>query len=127
MAGWCADSARQELPGSAEARFDFLDVNRDGVLSQYEYDSDVAFETMDSDHNAQISAQELQAILGPPQKGMETAEDRIIVADLDGNGQLDDAELRRATQMRFSWLDRDHDGNLDLGEMKSGFGVRVRP
>jgi Ca2+-binding EF-hand superfamily protein len=121
--GVCAEP---DLPG-AEASFKFLDANRDGVLSKYEYDSDAAFEAMDSDHNASLSATELQALLGPPQEGEPTAADRIVIADLDANGELDDAELRRATEMRFSWLDRNSDGNLDLGEMQSGFGLRVRP
>lgn len=120
-------AAAQELPDTAEARFKFLDANGDGVLSQYEYDSEVAFATMDGDHNASLSAAELQSVLGPPQPGVPTASDRILGADLDGNGELDDAELRRATAMRFSWLDRNSDGNLDLDEMQSGFGVRVRP
>ena len=42
-----------------------LDANSDGVLSKYEYDSEIAFETMDSDRNASLSAAELQAVLGP--------------------------------------------------------------
>jgi len=29
--------------------------------------------------------------------------------------------------MRFKWLDKNADGNLDLEEMRAGFGVRVRP
>lgn len=121
-------SAEQEpADTAAEARFKFLDANNDGVLSKYEYDSDVAFETTDSDHNASLSAAELQAVLGPVQKGVPTAADRIVIADLDANGELDDAEMRRATEMRFAWLDRNSDGNLDPSEMQSGFGVRVRP
>ncbi|HJW46101.1 MAG TPA: hypothetical protein VJ484_06390 [Lysobacter sp.] len=120
-------SAELDLPDTAAAQFDFLDANRDGVLSKYEYDSDAAFETMDSDHSGSLSAAELQTILGPLQKGVPSAADRIVVADLDANGELDDAELRRATEMRFSWLDRNNDGNLDLSEMQSGFGLRVRP
>jgi Ca2+-binding EF-hand superfamily protein len=119
--------AEPDLPDGAAAQFDVLDANRDGVLSKYEYDSEAAFETMDRDHNASLSAAELQAVLGPPQKGVPSAADRIVVADLDANGELDDAELRRATEMRFSWLDRNNDGNLDLSEMQSGFGLRVRP
>lgn len=122
-----AVGAEQDLPDAAETRFKFLDANADGVLSKYEYDSDAAFATMDSDHDASLSAAELQAILGPPQAGVPSAADRIVIADLDGNGELDDAELRRATEMRFSWLDHNQDGNLDLGEMQSGIGVRVRP
>ena len=120
-------SAEQEPAAAAEARFKFLDANSDGVLSKYEYDSEIAFETMDTDRNASLSAAELQAVLGPEQQGVPTAADRIVVADLDANGELDDAEMRRATEMRFSWLDRNSDGNLDQGELQSGFGVRVRP
>ena len=121
----CGDN---NLPdNTAPARFEFLDVNRDGVLSKYEYDSDVAFETMDVDDDARLSAAELQEILGAIGQGSPTAADRIVVADLDGDDALDDAELRRALEMKFSWLDRNGDGNLDLEEMKAGFGVRTRP
>jgi hypothetical protein len=120
-------TAAQTLPQGAEARFAYLDANRDGVLSKYEYDSDVAFETADSDHDSLISPSELQEILGPPVPGVPTIADRLIIADLDSDGALDDNELRRALEMRFGWLDRNSDGNLDLEEMKSGYGVRVRP
>ncbi|HEY5803616.1 MAG TPA: hypothetical protein VIT90_08000 [Lysobacter sp.] len=115
------------LPDSAEARFEFLDANRDGVLSKYEYDADVAFETADRDHNQLLSTSELQDVLGPPVEGVPTVADRLIIADLDSDGELNDAELRRALDMRFGWLDRNSDGNLDMSEMKKGFGVRVRP
>lgn len=120
-------TATQALPEGAEARFEYLDVNRDGVLSKYEYDSDVAFATADRDRNSLISPSELQEILGPPVPGVPTIADRLIIADLDSDGELDDGELRRALEMRFGWLDRNSDGNLDLDEMKSGYGVRVRP
>ena len=118
---------RSALPTGAQARFTFLDVNQDGVLSKYEYDSDVAFETMDRDHNHRLSAAELQAGLGAVEPGSTSAADRIVIADLDADGELDDAELRRSTELRFGWLDRNHDGNLDLAEMQAGYAARVRP
>ncbi|WP_457096954.1 hypothetical protein [Lysobacter sp. P5_B9] len=118
---------RSTLPDGAQARFTFLDVNQDGVLSKYEYDSDVAFETMDRDHNHRLSAAELQVGLGAVEPGSASAADRIVIADLDADGELDDAELRRSTELRFGWLDRNSDGNLDLAEMTAGYGVRVRP
>ncbi len=126
--GLCdAPGTASQLPEGAEARFAYLDVNRDGVLSKYEYDSDVVLEAADRDHNALLSPDELQEVLGPPVPGVPTVADRLIVADLDSDGELNDNELRRALEMRFGWLDRNSDGNLDLEEMKSGYGVRVRP
>lgn len=121
------DAATSTLPDSAEIRFEFLDVNRDGVLSKYEYDSDVAFATADIDRNQRLSADELQTLLGPQAPGTPTASERITKADLDRDGQLDDGELRRVLEMRFNLLDRNGDGGLNLEEMQAGFGVRVRP
>ena len=121
------DTADATAPEAAQRRFNFLDANGDGVLSKYEYDSDVVFETADRDQNQLLSAEELTAAMGPQSPDAPTAPERMIAIDLDRDGQLDDAELRRALEMRFSWLDRNADGGLDFEEMKAGFGVRVRP
>lgn len=118
-----AASAAQELPTSASASFEALDTNRDGVVSKHEYDSDVTFSNIDSNHDYRISAAELESILGPQEDGTPSAADRIRVADRNEDGELNDEELRRAAEMRFQWLDRDHDGELSLAEMKSGFGI----
>lgn len=116
-------SAAQELPTSATASFEALDTNRDGVVSKYEYDSDVTFSNIDSNDDFRISAAELESILGPQEDGTPSAADRIRTADRNQDGELDDEELRRAAEMRFQWLDSDHDGELSLPEMKSGFGI----
>ena len=128
--GWCAaldSGTTSSAPDPAQHRFEFLDANGDGVLSKYEYDSDVVFATADRDHDQLLSAQELEAAMGPQSPDAPTAPERMIAIDLDRDGQLDDAELRRALEMRFSWLDRNADGGLDLDEMKVGIGNRVRP
>jgi len=125
--GDALDTADNTGPDAAQRRFDFLDANRDGVLSKYEYDSDVVFESADRNHDQLLSAEELSAALGPQSPDAPTAPERMIAFDLDRDGQLDDAELRRAMEMRFSWLDRNKDGGLNFEEMKAGFGVRVRP
>lgn len=119
-----ASAARDDF---ARTRFEFLDANLDGVLSKYEYDSDVVFETADGNRDQLLSADELQAAIGPQPADAPTAPERMIAVDLDRDGQLDDAELRRALEMRFSWLDRNADGGLDFDEMKVGVGARVRP
>jgi len=120
--GTCVAQARSE---TAAERFEALDANRDNVVSKYEYDSDAAFAVMDANHNNRISSSELQGLLGPQEDGHPSAADRIGVADVNGDKELSDDELRRALEIRFNWLDTNRDGNLDLPEMTSGFGVRI--
>lgn len=117
--------AQQGLPDSPEARFRALDVNHDGVISKYEYDSDAAFAVMDYNHDGHLSAAELQSILGPSEEAQGLADRRITVADVDGDGKLSDAELRDALQFRFNSLDRNKDGNVDLAELKAGLGIAM--
>lgn len=123
-AGICA---AQVLPPTAAARFEILDTNRDGVVDKSEYESNGLFAKIDSNRNNRISPEELQSVLGPQEDGAPSAADRIRVADGNDDGELTDEELRRAAEMRFSWLDSNNDGDLDLAEMKSGFGIPALP
>lgn len=118
-AGTCA---AQDIPTTASGRFEAFDANRDGVVDKDEYDSNALFSAMDSDRNFRVSADELQAILGPQGEGEPSAADRIRGADSNGDGELIDEEFRRSAEMRFHWLDANGDGNVDIAEFKSGFG-----
>ena len=60
---------------------------------------------------------------GDKAQGAPDAAYRISIADVDGDGKLSDAELRRGLKVRFDWLDANKDGNVDLDELKAGFGV----
>ena len=112
----------QAVPTTASGRFEILDRNGDGVVSKLEYNSDALFSAIDTDHNNRISAQELQAILGEQFDGMPSAQDRILYADSNSDGEIDDEELRRGIETRFRELDANKDGNVDLPELKSRFG-----
>ena len=113
----------QALPDSAAVRFQALDVNQDGVVSEYEYDSDVAIAAMDSDHDGHIGPAELQGVLGDWEGGPQSGERRVSLADLDRDGKLSDDELRRALAFRFKTMDLNKDGNLDAIELQAGMGV----
>jgi Ca2+-binding EF-hand superfamily protein len=120
-AGACL--AQGKVPSTADARFAALDGNHDGVVSKDEYNADALFSALDTDRNYRISASELDAVLGPQADGMPSAADRIRNLDRNGDGELNDEELRNAAETRFQWLDKNQDGKLDLSELKSGFGV----
>ena len=112
----------QAVPNTAAGRFEVLDRNGDGVVSKLEYNSDALFSAIDTDHNNRISAQELQAILGEQFDGMPSAQERILYADSNSDGEIDDEELRRGIEARFRELDANKDGNVDLPELTSRFG-----
>ena len=80
---------------------------------------------MDRDHDDRINPAELQAFLGREEDGAESATYRLSVVDQDGDGELSDEELRRGLGIRFTSLDSNKDGNVDLGELEAGFGVPV--
>ena len=81
---------------------------------------------MDANGDKRLSADELQAFLVDAPKGAPSAAERIVVADLDADGALDQNEVYGAAEMRFDSLDRNGDGNLDQAEFAAGFGVRAR-
>ena len=108
---------------SADARFAELDTNRDGVVDKYEFDSNAAFSSMDADRNNRISAAEVEAMIGPQMDGMPSAADRIRGADENGDGELTEEELRRGAEYRFQWLDANRDDEVDISEMRAGFGI----
>jgi Ca2+-binding EF-hand superfamily protein len=113
-----------QIAKTASERFQRLDVNHDGVLSRYETDAEVVFAALDSDGDGSITPAELKPLLP---EGMTDAEvlDRVRVADRDANDVLNEAELTRATEMRFEWLDENKDGNVDEQELASRFLVKM--
>lgn len=114
----------QPPPATAD-RFAILDSNHDGAVSRDEYTADALFSALDADHNFRISPEELEAVIGPQQDGMPSAADRIHNLDTNGDGALNDEEMRNAAEARFQSLDRNQDERLDLAELKAGLGVTL--
>lgn len=120
-------SVAQTPPTTAAQHFETLDTNKDGLVSKGEYESSGLFAELDGNGDNRITAAELEDIFGPQDDGMPSPADRIRVADSNDDGELSEEEIRRNAEMRFVWLDRNNDGNLDLAEMKSGFGIPAPP
>lgn len=115
-------AAHAQVRGETAAqRFATLDRNSDGEVSKDEYDGTTLFQALDADNNNRVTVTEVQALVGPDKDGQLTAADRIRVADLNGDGELSDEEVRRVVEMRFQSLDVDHDEVLTLSELQSGF------
>jgi hypothetical protein len=114
----------QTAPSTAD-RFAILDTNHDGTVTRDEYTADALFSALDADHNFRVTAQELEAVIGPQQDGMPSAADRIRTLDHNGDGGLDDEEMRNAAEARFQSLDSNQDSRLDLAELRSGLGVSL--
>ena len=125
LASTFATPTSAQPPPTAADRFAILDTNHDGTVTRDEYTADALFSALDADHNARISAQELEAVIGSQQDGMPSAADRIRTLDRNGDGGLDDEEMRNAAEARFQSLDRNQDSRLDLSELKSGLGVSM--
>ncbi len=111
----------QQVSTTAAERFATLDRNADGEVSKDEYDGTTLFQALDADNNYRVTVEEMQVLLGPDRDGQLTAADRIRVADLNGDGELSDEEVRRVAEMRFQSLDTDHGEVLTLSELQSGF------
>lgn len=107
----------------ADEHFKTLDVNGDGGLSTFEYNSEAAIRMVDEDRNNLVSASELEAFVGPVGDEVSSATERIASMDLDHDGQLSSEELHRSLELRFKWMDKNEDGNVDLDEYRAAFGV----
>ena len=112
------------LPQNAEQRMANLDRNRDGTVSEDEYEDAIrnTFRALDADHNNRVSADELASASAPQQDGMLSPADRIRRIDMNTDGELTEEELERGAEQAFELLDTNDDDALDLGELKSGGG-----
>lgn len=114
-------------PATAD-RFAMMDANSDGYVSADEHAQRVKamFDSVDTDKNGSITAQELEAGGAPTgaEAGMTTA-DRIKTMDGNNDGLLSAAEYTKGYSDKFVKMDTDRNGQLTAMELQSGEAVRT--
>jgi Ca2+-binding EF-hand superfamily protein len=99
----------------------FFDTNKDGVVTQDEFDAamNTRFQHMDSDHNGTVSMQEFHNYLR--QRRQEHKQAWLKQMDSNGDGSVSQDEYiayqTKKAQSRFTRLDKNHDGVLNADEL----------
>jgi len=100
--------------GQERARFQAMDLNRDGVISRDEWrGNDRSFRQQDRNGDGVLSRDEVREAGSVGTSGTAGALGSFEFVDLDGNGQVSAQEWMRA----FNQLDADRDGMLTEDEL----------
>lgn len=99
-----------------------LDRNGDGQIARQEHADSASrmFESMDADHDGEVTAAEMDAT----RRGLYGADRTAAAAEIaqaDGNhdGMLTAEEHATATRVMFDRFDADHDNSLTLAELEA--------
>jgi hypothetical protein len=113
-------SQNAPIAKTANERYAKLDVNHDGVLSRYEMDAEVIMGVLDMDGDGR----------SPPRSSSPCSARRPTTSSRwtasawpirTADDKLNVDEIERAANMRFDWLDADHDGNVSESELQARF------
>jgi Ca2+-binding EF-hand superfamily protein len=116
-----AQVAEQSGHGSkrAQAIFDKIDTNHDGVVTQEEYlaAATAQYKALDTAGNGQVTAAEIAT--SPKALGRDNQVAQHIVKKLDSNGDgvVSQDEYLAAAKARFAKLDKNGDGFIDADEI----------
>lgn len=128
---YAADSGKTEDNG-----FTALDTDNNGRISRQEAVAGQAerFGAMDRDGDGKLERKEYRRAMakryGPPAKMTPSKRRRVSHhidtvfnrLDQDDSGAISLAEYQQAMSVYFERLDRNHDGELDPGELKRALG-----
>jgi Ca2+-binding EF-hand superfamily protein len=111
-------------PGSqraqfAQQRFDKLDANHDGVVTQDEYlaAATAMYRQFDVQDNGKVTAREIAASPQAQERVARATQRMIKRLDTNGDGVVSQAEYLAAAQKRFARLDKNGDGFIDADEL----------
>ena len=102
----------------AEKTVQKLDANKDGRITPDEIKPRMLkrFTMFDSNGDKSVTAQEFEAVL---QKRAEQRRQRLFaLIDVNKDGTITQAEYERLTDDMFDKADTDHNGGMDLAELK---------
>jgi Ca2+-binding EF-hand superfamily protein len=126
-----SQSARAGIPGSEALVgliLEEMDLNADGIIDAGEWQSGTAkgFEEIDTNHDGNITEQEIDALSGPISEttgdiGAKLAVVLIkkLMMSLDTNGDkiISKAEYTKGCEAIFKKLDANHDGQISKEEL----------
>jgi hypothetical protein len=110
-----------------ETAFESMDTNGDGKISADEHAAAASrmFDKMDTNKDGKVTAAEMtaahQQVTGKKaEKGELSATDKIKKFDTNGDGVLTADEHEAAARSMFEKMDTDHDGYLTKAELTAG-------
>jgi Ca2+-binding EF-hand superfamily protein len=112
---------------SSETRFQEMDSNSDGKVSEAEHSAWASqkFTRMDTNGDGKVSAAEMnaeheRAAPKATDKTEMSAEEKIRTIDTNGDGMLSKEEHEAGTVAKFTQMDTNKDGSLSKNEIKTG-------
>jgi Ca2+-binding EF-hand superfamily protein len=114
-----ADQMRKGEGRRGAMRFERLDANKDGSLSQEEFMAASINRFAKTDTNADGIITEEELIERLMRRRVERMAKRILIRmDYNGDGKVTKGEVENRARKRFILLDGNDDGKLDKTEMK---------
>ncbi|MFZ0846293.1 MAG: EF-hand domain-containing protein, partial [Pseudolabrys sp.] len=103
----------------AQKRFDALDTNHDGVVTEDEYlaAATAKFKKLDTEGSGKVTAQELAASPQTLKRDARRAQFEVKRMGADSNGEVSLDQYLATAKTRFGKLDKNGDGYIDADEL----------
>lgn len=115
-----------------DAKWDRLDADKDGKVTQAEYiaGSKSSFEKLDANADGKVTSAEMDTAYATSKPGvgaakMPSSAERIKTLDTDGDGALSSVEHEASSRTMFDTLDTNKDGSLSADEIKAGHAAKA--